>query len=105
MPGNTKVEASSSEVKPASNVLANEKLPTNNAKLPTNEATLPYTTYLKSNETGVVNMRKFDNYGSPVIKVIPTNSEVSVLEKGNSYYKVLFENTTGYVARWNVLKK
>lgn len=85
-------------VKPAGDISSNEKQVTA-------EASLPYTTYLKANETGVINMRKFDNYGSDVIKVIPTNSEVAVLEKGSVYYKVLFENTTGYVAKWNVLKK
>ena len=69
------------------------------------EASLPYPTYLRANETGIINMRKFADYGSEIIKTIPTNSEVSVLERGTVYYKVLFENTTGYVAKWNVLKK
>ena len=86
------------EVKPASVIV-------NTEKHPIKEAFLPYTTYLRANETGVINMRKFDNYGSEIIKVVPTNAEVSVLEKGTVYYKVLFDNTTGYVARWNVLKK
>ncbi len=71
----------------------------------TNDANLPYTTYLKANETGIINMRKFDNYRSQVIMAIPTNSEVAVLERGNSFYKVIFDNTTGFVAKWNVLKK
>jgi hypothetical protein len=97
--GHTTITAANpDEAKPVSVVLSTEKHAIK-------EAELPYTTYLKANETGVINMRKFDNYGSPIIKVIPTNAEVSVLEKGNSYYKVLFENTTGYVAKWNVLKK
>ena len=74
-------------------------------KVPASEASLPYTTYLKSNETGLINMRKFDNYVSEIIKVIPTNSPISVLEKGTVYYKVLYDNTTGYVPKWNILKK
>ncbi len=98
MGSSTAADVISSEAKPVSIIL-------NTEKHPIKEADLPYTTYLRANETGVINMRKFDNYGSEIIKVIPTNSEVSVLEKGNSYYKVLFENTTGYVAKWNVLKK
>lgn len=74
-------------------------------KHPANEANLPYTTFVISNETGLINMRKFDNYGSEIIKVIPTNALVAVLEKGAVYYKVLFDNTTGYIPKWNVLKK
>lgn len=89
---------SQNEIKPVSDNLSTEKMPVK-------EVNLPYTTFLRANETGVINMRKFDNYGSPIIKVIPTNAEVAVLERGNSYYKVIFENTTGYVAKWNVLKK
>lgn len=86
------------EAKPASVI-------SNTEKQPVKEASLPYTTNLRANETGVINMRKFDNYSSEIIKVILTNSEIAVLERGNSYYKVLFKNTTGYVAKWNVLKK
>lgn len=91
-------DVSQNEIKPVSDNLSTEKMLVK-------EANLPYTTFLRANETGVINMRKFDSYGSQIIKVIPTNAEVAVLEKGNSYYKVIFENTTGYVAKWNVLKK
>ncbi len=70
-----------------------------------NNPDFPYATYLFSNETGVVNMRKFDSYGSAIIKVIPTKSEVFVLEKGNTYYKVQFDNSIGYVPKWSVQTK
>ncbi|WP_299287922.1 SH3 domain-containing protein, partial [uncultured Mucilaginibacter sp.] len=96
--GSPAIDGSLNQTKPIIETQSTEKQPIK-------EASLPYTTYLRANETGVINMRKFDNYGSEIIKVIPTNSEVAVLERGTNYYKVLFENTTGYVARWNVLKK
>jgi len=50
-------------------------------------------------------MRKLDNYSSAVIQVIPTNSQVAVLEKGNYYYKVLYNNDTGYVPKWTLKTK
>jgi len=64
-----------------------------------------YVAYVKANETGIINLRKFDNYGSEIIKVIPTDSKVFVLEKGNTYYKVMFENNTGYVPKWTLQVK
>lgn len=98
MGSTTIADVSSSDTKPGSETQSTEKQPVK-------EALLPYTTYLRANETGIINMRKFADYGSEIIKTIPTNSEVSVLERGPVYYKVLFENTTGYVAKWNVIKK
>ena len=96
--GSPAIDGSLNQTKPIIETQSTEKQPIK-------EASLPYTTYLRANETGVINMRKFDNYGSEIIKAIPNNSEVLVLERGTVYYKVLFENTTGYVARWNVIKK
>lgn len=61
-----------------------------------------YTAYIKTNVTGVVYMRKFDNYNADVVSAIPANSKVSVLEKGKTFYKVLFSNKTGYVPKWTV---
>lgn len=61
-----------------------------------------YAAHLKSNETGVVNMRKFDTYNADVIKVIPSEAKVFVLEEGNAYCKVLFDHQTGYVPKWTI---
>ena len=61
-----------------------------------------YATYLTSNETGVINMRKADFYNAEVIKTIPTNSNVYILAKGDVYYKIRFDNSTGYVPKWTV---
>ena len=64
-----------------------------------------YTTYLRSNLTGVINMHESDNLSSKIIREIPTNSIVSVIEKGDSYYKVRFDGETGYVPKWTVKTK
>jgi len=40
-----------------------------------------------------------------VVEVIPTNSRVLVLQKGNAFYKVLFNNKTGYVPKWTIQVK
>ncbi len=50
-------------------------------------------------------MRRGDEYGSPVIEKIPANSKVFVMEKGNAYYKVAYDNYIGYVPRWSLETK
>ncbi|SDS95561.1 SH3 domain-containing protein [Mucilaginibacter mallensis] len=64
-----------------------------------------YTTYLRSNLTGVVNMHESDNLSSKIIRAIPTNSIVSVIEKEGSYYKVSYNGDIGYVPKWTVKTK
>lgn len=64
-----------------------------------------YTTTIRANETGVVHMRRYDSFNADLIKTIPADAKVYVLERGNSYYKVMFENTVGYVPKWTVLSK
>jgi len=61
-----------------------------------------YEAYINSNVTGLVYMHKLDDYNSAVIKVIPTNSKIFVLAKGNTFYKVMFNSTPGYVPKWTV---
>jgi len=61
-----------------------------------------YATYVRPNITGVINMRKFNDYGSEVIERIPANSKVFVIEKGDTYYKVFFNNDIGYVPKWSL---
>jgi hypothetical protein len=61
-----------------------------------------YATIIKSNITGVTNMHQVGNYGSAIVKVIPNNSKVLVLAKGETYYKVQFDNASGYVPKWTL---
>ena len=61
-----------------------------------------YATYIKANMTGLVNMRESDNFGADVIATIPGNSKVFVVEKGNTYYKVVYNNVSGYVPKWSL---
>jgi hypothetical protein len=64
-----------------------------------------YTTYIAGNLTGVINMRKIDNFSSEIIKAIPTGSKVFVEKKGAVYYKIRFNNVVGYVPRWTLEAK
>lgn len=64
-----------------------------------------YEAYINSNITGLVYMHKLDDYNSAVVKVIPTNSKVFVLEKGDPFYKIKFNNIAGYVPKWTVKAK
>jgi hypothetical protein len=69
-------------------------------KTPVPKNNFLYATNIVSNVTGVTNMRKTDRYGSAIIKEIPTNSRVLVIQKGDVFYKVLCDNYTGYVPKW-----
>ncbi len=64
-----------------------------------------YSTYIHANITGIVNLREADYYGSPVIGVIPADSRVDVLEKGNVYYKISYNDNVGYVPKWALEKR
>ncbi len=64
-----------------------------------------YSTYVRPNITGIVNMRESDQYSSAVTNVIPADSKVDVIEKGNIYYKVSFNNHIGYVPKWSLEQK
>lgn len=69
------------------------------------QAEFLYATRLKANETGIVNLRQYANYGSGVIKVIPSGAQVFVLERGDNYYKVKFEDNVGFVPKWTLETK
>ncbi|HEY0245092.1 MAG TPA: DnaJ domain-containing protein [Mucilaginibacter sp.] len=88
-------------------IMANYK-PVNQIPVTANGLTNPTITYLsaiKGNATGVVYLRKTDDYNSDVVVSIPTNSKVVVLEKGKAFYKVLFDHKTGYVPNWTIQTK
>jgi len=61
-----------------------------------------YTTYLQANATGVIYLHESPNYTSAVLSKIPDHSKVTVVEKGRQFYKVAFEDQTGYVPKWTV---
>jgi hypothetical protein len=61
-----------------------------------------YSTYLQANATGVVYLHELPNYTSTVLSKIPDHSKVTVLEKGRQFYKVVFDEQTGYVPKWTV---
>jgi hypothetical protein len=50
-------------------------------------------------------MRESAKFGSAVVKEIPGDSEVYVIEKGDNYYKVRFDGMEGYVPKWAVVVK
>ncbi|MEO8886559.1 MAG: DnaJ domain-containing protein [Mucilaginibacter sp.] len=58
--------------------------------------------YIKSNSTGIVYMRATDSYNSDIVSRIPGNSRIAVLEKGANFYKISYNNKTGYVPKWTV---
>jgi len=64
-----------------------------------------YTTMVKANVTGVVNMREQDNLSSEIVTAIPNYAQVDVLEKGDRYYKVRYNSSTGYVPKWTLQVK
>jgi hypothetical protein len=64
-----------------------------------------YKSTIHANLTGIVNMRETAKFGSAVVKKIPGDSEVEVLEKGGAYYKVRFDGVEGFVPKWAVMVK
>lgn len=75
------------------------------APVPSHQPEYLYTTYIKGNETGVVKLRETASYNAETMATIPNNSQVAVLERGGLYYKIRFENYTGYVPKWTVQEK
>ncbi|WP_158825579.1 SH3 domain-containing protein [Mucilaginibacter lacusdianchii] len=73
----------------------------NEDDLPTNPGYL-FTAYLKANETGVINLREYDSFRADIIRVLPNNTKVYVLEKAGNYCKVAYEGTVGYVPKWTI---
>ncbi len=61
-----------------------------------------YATYVKPNVTGIINMREKDDFNAAVIKTIPANSRVYVLQKGDAYYKIVYNGYSGYVPKWSL---
>jgi hypothetical protein len=64
-----------------------------------------YATYVRPNVTGVINMRAYNKFDSNIVETIPARSKVLVLEKGDTYYRVFFDNYIGYVPKWSLQEK
>jgi len=67
-----------------------------------NSTSNTYSTYLQANATSVIYLHELPNYSSTVLSKIPDHSKVTVLEKGRQFYKVAFEDQTGYVPKWTI---
>lgn len=74
-------------------------------KVPVPAPNYLYKSTIHANLTGIVNMRETAKFGSEVVKEIPGDSEVEVLEKGGAYYKVRYDGAEGYVPKWAVVVK
>jgi len=59
-----------------------------------------YATYVHPNVTGIVQMREQDHFNSNIVASIPANSRVFVLERGNTYYRVFYQKSIGFVPKW-----
>ena len=79
-----------------------DKLPVPAVTKNPNENDAPSYAYVRANITGVINLRKVAEYGAQVIATIPANARVLVLQKGNDYDKVSYNNNVGYVPAWSV---
>jgi hypothetical protein len=64
-----------------------------------------YTTYVHPNVTGIVKMRREDKFSSNIIADIPANAKVQVLQKGQMYYRVAYNNSVGFVPKWSLQDK
>lgn len=64
-----------------------------------------YSTYIKANETGAVNVRQSNYFNSEIIGQIPGDAKITVLERGGMYYKVQYNELTGYVPKWTIGEK
>jgi hypothetical protein len=58
-----------------------------------------YTATVHANITGIVYLHQSPDYNSAVLTKIPDAAQVRVLQKGRAYYKVTFNDQTGYVLK------
>jgi hypothetical protein len=64
-----------------------------------------YITTLHANITGIVYLHESPDYNSAVIAKIPDAAPIRVLQKGPAYYKISYDDQTGYVLKSAVVKK
>jgi hypothetical protein len=75
--------------------------PVNAVPVPDNHAQ-EYLASIQSNVTGLVYLHQEANYTSVVLSKIPNHAQVRVLEKGQAFCKVSFDDQTGYVPNWSI---
>jgi len=88
-------------IKPAP-IIANEPIAVRKDTVPI-QRSITYSTYLQANATGVIYLHELPDYTSAVSIKIPDHSKVTVVEKGRQFYKVEYEDQTGYVPKWTVV--
>jgi len=66
------------------------------------KSTPEYMASIQSNVTGLVYLHKEANYTSTVVSKIPNHAQVKVLERGQSFCKISFNDETGYVPTWSI---
>jgi curved DNA-binding protein CbpA len=64
-----------------------------------------YSTYVHPNVTGIVPMRAYNTYSANIIASIPGHTKVLVLERGDTYYRVCYDKTIGFVPKWSLEEK
>jgi hypothetical protein len=85
------------QVVPTAPLLTKQPIENNNGFL--------YTTVVHPNVTGVVKLRQEDKFSSTFIADIPANAKVQVLQKGDMYYRVAYNNSVGFVPKWSLQDK
>ncbi len=98
-----KIKADTFKPQPVAQVI-HPALPVRNVSN-TEDNSIPYSSYLRANITGVVNMHRSESLNSDIVNVIPSHTKVLVLQKGGTYYKVQFNGDEGFVPKWTVLTK
>ncbi len=86
-------------------VIKVKPLPAVNKNIDNSTRSYLYVTYVKANTTHIINMRQSDSFDSEIIERIPDNSLVYVLQRGDLYYRVSYNNHIGYVPRWSLQER
>ncbi len=81
-----------------------KKIPDSTKRNQSKQAFL-YATYVQPNITGLVKLRAENTFYSNTVATIPANSKVWVLEKGDTYYRVSYNNIIGFVPKWTLKEK
>jgi hypothetical protein len=61
-----------------------------------------YAATLHANITGIVYLHQSPDYNSPVLEKIPDAAQIRVLQKGTDYYKIRYNDQTGYVLKSSI---
>jgi len=50
-------------------------------------------------------LRAYNTFSSNIIASIPGHSKVLVLERGDTYYRVCYDKSIGFVPKWSLEEK